>query len=220
MLNEGENLYLRQMSLGLYVPTAITVVGVGGVGSWVALNFALIGVRDIYLVDPDVVEQHNLNRTPFKLTHIGMYKVDALKNLITERREDIDVEAYPVRFEDLPGDAKSYISMSHVIDCRDSLSPISPEPVAKLGYDGMNITLHLNPDYSSIFGDGDIRYSVTPSFLVPPQLLANLVTLYMVSPHFRSHFDIRKEEVIRLDVNQLLRFLMEVQKEGKEGENE
>ncbi len=50
------------------------------------------------------------------------------------------------------------------------------------GYDGLEFTLHANPDYNQIFGDEDTEYETVPSFIAPPQFLASIVTSIVCSP--------------------------------------
>ncbi len=75
------------------------VVGLGGIGSWVALDLALIGVGSILIYDTDKIEPSNLNRTLFKESQIGTYKTDAVKELIAERRKDCLVLSFEEFFE-------------------------------------------------------------------------------------------------------------------------
>ena len=61
----------------------VTIAGLGGLGSNVAYALARIGVGHLHLIDFDVVDITNLNRQQYFTEHIGMYKTDALKNLIS-----------------------------------------------------------------------------------------------------------------------------------------
>jgi len=62
----------------------VAIVGTGGIGSYVAQELAYKGVRDFVLVDPDLVEETNLNRlvgaTP---NDIGKPKVNVIERMIT-----------------------------------------------------------------------------------------------------------------------------------------
>jgi tRNA A37 threonylcarbamoyladenosine dehydratase len=79
----------RQKNLvGDFSEHSAVVVGLGGIGNWVALDLALLGMGTLILYDNDKVEASNLNRTLFKLNHIGKSKVIAVKELISERRKD------------------------------------------------------------------------------------------------------------------------------------
>lgn len=119
------------------------VIGVGGIGSWVAMDLALVGVKNLILVDPDRIEATNLNRTLFKLEDIGRLKVDALKSLIEERRNDITVITHDERFEEKM--LKRYAKANFFFDCTDNLrtkdivKESKPENYLKLGYDGFEV---------------------------------------------------------------------------------
>jgi len=75
------------------------VAGLGGIGSWVALDLSLIGVGSILIYDTDKIEASNLNRTLFKESQIGIYKTEAVKELIAERRKDCLVLSFEEFFE-------------------------------------------------------------------------------------------------------------------------
>jgi tRNA A37 threonylcarbamoyladenosine dehydratase len=47
-----------------------------------AIFLALAGTKNMVLIDSDLVEIHNLNRTLFRPYHVGMKKVDALHELL------------------------------------------------------------------------------------------------------------------------------------------
>ena len=58
----------------------ILLIGAGGVGSWLALFLSRIGYQ-IYLVDFDIIEIHNLSGQTFRIEDIGRPKIDAVKSL-------------------------------------------------------------------------------------------------------------------------------------------
>ncbi len=61
----------------------VLIVGVGGVGSWVAESLARSGVSEITLVDMDHVAESNINRQIHALeSTLGMSKVEAMKQRI------------------------------------------------------------------------------------------------------------------------------------------
>ena len=83
--NEAQSLLMR-LQFG--------IVGVGSVGSIVAEALARIGVTRITLIDPDVVEAHNLDRLIHSTTEdIGSLKVDVSREGIqaSTTAETIDV---------------------------------------------------------------------------------------------------------------------------------
>jgi molybdopterin/thiamine biosynthesis adenylyltransferase len=64
------------------------VVGAGGIGNFVALNLALLGIGKIDIIDYDLVEHHNLNR------QILLYGMQGQKKskVLAERVREIDPE--------------------------------------------------------------------------------------------------------------------------------
>jgi len=177
-----ENLYEVKKNGNSYfqtMPQSATVIGLGGIGAWVALDLALLGVNELTLIDPDTIEDHNLNRTPFKLTQIGLYKTEAVKYLIAERR-NTNVITYEKKFEFLPKAERNRILKNLIIDCRDNLETIyNAEKVIYLRYDGISMTIMPSlPDPAFI--SHTAGYTTTPSIVMPPQLLASLVSFIVL----------------------------------------
>lgn len=57
---------------------AVLILGVGGLGSAVAINLLRLGVGKLFLLDYDVVEIHNLNRQLlYSYADVGVPKVEA-----------------------------------------------------------------------------------------------------------------------------------------------
>jgi len=182
-------IYDRQKELELKDIKSVCVIGLGGVGSWVALNLALTGtVKKIVLIDADKIEEHNLNRTLFKISDIGDYKVFAVERLILERRQDIETICINKFFENLNDFEKNIVNSCKVIvNCADRKIKFTKTQEKKAGlitagYDGFNVTIHINKHLNTIEiwnDDEQIRYRITPSWLIPPQFLANVITLYL-----------------------------------------
>jgi len=79
----------------------VLIAGLGGVGSSAAYFLARYGVRDFFLVDPDLVEISNLNRQFFFYIDVDTPKVFAVKRLIMAINPYAHVEAYYSKIEDL-----------------------------------------------------------------------------------------------------------------------
>lgn len=72
----------------------VTLVGVGGIGSPLALALAKLGIPKLTLIDPDRIENHNLPNQVFPLDDVGMLKVEAAEQLI-DSYSPTDVVALP-----------------------------------------------------------------------------------------------------------------------------
>ena len=72
----------------------VGILGAGGLGSNCAVNLARSGVRHFILADYDVVDMSNLNRQYYFPYHVGQYKVEALKEILTTINPNASVTAY------------------------------------------------------------------------------------------------------------------------------
>ena len=71
---------------GKFSQLKVVVAGCGALGNYVALGLAGYGVREIVLIDPDYVEESNLNRQlAFTNSDISKAKSEALKERVEER---------------------------------------------------------------------------------------------------------------------------------------
>lgn len=72
----------------------VAVVGIGGVGSWVAEALARSGVRALTLIDMDHIAESNVNRQVHALSStLGMAKVDAMRERIQQIHPECVVHA-------------------------------------------------------------------------------------------------------------------------------
>ncbi|MBN2114816.1 MAG: molybdopterin-synthase adenylyltransferase MoeB [Acidimicrobiia bacterium] len=77
----------------------VLLVGAGGLGSPVALYLAAAGVGTLGIVDPDVVEESNLQRQVIHDgEHLGRLKVDSAAEAIGRLNPGVTVVPHPVRF--------------------------------------------------------------------------------------------------------------------------
>jgi hypothetical protein len=86
--------------LGRLAGLTVTAVGLGAVGSQVAVELARCGVGRFNLVDPDTLEPGNLVRHAGGLSDVGRYKVAAVARRILEHNPLLDpngIRLYPVR---------------------------------------------------------------------------------------------------------------------------
>ena len=176
------DLYDRQRNLRLITPNSVTVVGCGGIGSWVAILSAMSGVPNLYLFDPDTLEEHNRNRLPFCQGSLNRPKVDIVKDYIMTIREEAMVVAIPEKLEGVLLD----IQLSNtevIIDCTDSPKAQysiynrckeSSLRYIRAGYDGTNITVTSNVSGWIKTDVEEENYEVAPSWVVPAVTVAAL----------------------------------------------
>jgi molybdopterin/thiamine biosynthesis adenylyltransferase len=75
-----------------------SVIGVGAVGRQVALQLACIGVRQLQLIDFDLIELTNVTTQGYRDAEVGAQKVDAAAQAVWEIDPGIAVETIPDRY--------------------------------------------------------------------------------------------------------------------------
>ena len=72
--------------------TKVCILGLGGLGSNVAVLLARAGIGHLKLIDFDVVEASNLNRQQYRISHVGMKKTEAIRTIIKEINPFVEIE--------------------------------------------------------------------------------------------------------------------------------
>jgi len=97
----------------------IAVIGVGSLGGFFAESISKIkDLQTLILIDPDFVEEKNLNKSIYRKRDIGVYKVYALRSIIREKNENLIIESSPIEY------IERKIQMPEVdlvVDCRDEI---------------------------------------------------------------------------------------------------
>lgn len=78
----------------------VAVCGLGGLGSNVAISLARAGVGKLHLIDFDRVDISNLHRQQYGVSQLGMYKTDAMKQILSEISPYCEVVADAVRLNE------------------------------------------------------------------------------------------------------------------------
>jgi tRNA A37 threonylcarbamoyladenosine dehydratase len=109
----------------------VLIVGIGGVGSWVAESLARSGVGEITLVDMDHVAESNINRQIHALeSTLGMAKVTAMKERIAQINPQclvhtvddfVTPENWIALIQDLQASPTTRSPLSAVIDACDQV---------------------------------------------------------------------------------------------------
>ena len=63
------------------------IIGAGGVGSWVVMQLAQMGIKNFTIIDDDVVKPHNLNRSIFSLSQLNQYKASSIKEQLKTKKK-------------------------------------------------------------------------------------------------------------------------------------
>jgi molybdopterin/thiamine biosynthesis adenylyltransferase len=111
----------------------ILIGGCGGIGSSLCMLLAGAGVRDFVLVDPDIVEESNLNRQLFwTLADVGRAKVDVLSDALNARFRGIKITSHR--------DEAGIEQYSDLIDLNTSAVAITADNPPTLAHDSVMLS--------------------------------------------------------------------------------
>ena len=77
----------------------VCILGLGGLGSNVAVLLARSGIGSLKLIDFDVVEASNLNRQQYRISHIGIKKTEAIKTIIKEINPFVEIDTLDIKVD-------------------------------------------------------------------------------------------------------------------------
>ena len=100
----------------------VIVFGVGGVGSWCVEGLVRSGIRNITIVDSDVVCVTNVNRQLMATSeNIGRSKVEELKSRLLSINNNAQVTAIKSVYNEQTAESFHLDEYDYIIDCIDSL---------------------------------------------------------------------------------------------------
>lgn len=70
----------------------IGIIGLGSMGSKIAISLARSGVRKFVVVDDDYLKLENLVRHELSWAEVGLHKVDAIKNVLNLTMSNLEIE--------------------------------------------------------------------------------------------------------------------------------
>lgn len=82
LIKEGTSRFNSALWFDKILKQNITVAGLGGIGSYVVFMLSRMDVRSLTLYDPDKVETVNLSGQLYSKSQIGLYKADAIADMI------------------------------------------------------------------------------------------------------------------------------------------
>lgn len=76
----------------------IVLVGAGGIGGWVGMQLAKMGVRKFTIWDDDLVARHNLSNTPYREQDRQKSKAHALARFMKAMNKEVQVKVVPKKY--------------------------------------------------------------------------------------------------------------------------
>lgn len=135
----------------------VTVVGVGGIGSWTSLLISRLGVKSLTLYDDDTVELGNISGQFYSSNDVDRFKVDAIQAAINRYSVYYNVTSINQRFEN----NNSMVSPV-VISCLDSMS------ARRTVFNAWRYAVNNSEDKSKfLFIDGRLSAETLQVFAVP-----------------------------------------------------
>ena len=100
----------------------ILLLGVGGVGGYVAESLIRSGVHHLTIVDKDVIDLTNLNRQIIALhSTVGKFKVDVLRERLEDINPKVNIHTNKANLTESNLEELNLDSYDYVVDCIDDV---------------------------------------------------------------------------------------------------
>ena len=162
--------------------SAVTIVGLGGLGCPAAMYLAAAGVGQITLIDHDVIELTNLQRQlAYSDENIGRPKVEVMTELLSRLNDDCKVSKIREKFDpivqhSLVQSTDVFIDATDNLGSRKSINQYCVENqiplvfAAAIRMEGQltvfDPRIETSPCYECVFGDIDVNESCSQSGIV------------------------------------------------------
>jgi len=93
----GGDLEVRMPELAPMRQASIAVFGLGALGAPSAIEFARAGVRDMHVIDHDIVDPATIGRWPLGIAVAGLPKVEAIRAIVKQHYPYTRVHPHPRR---------------------------------------------------------------------------------------------------------------------------
>lgn len=90
------------------------MIGCGSVGSTVLELLARFGLEKFSVYDFDVVEPHNIVNQMFTYEHIGLPKVEAVRQILRNINPDISIRTYSEGYKDQPLEGYVFLAVDNI----------------------------------------------------------------------------------------------------------
>lgn len=113
---EWSNALIKRFSKEIYdklFKAKVTILGLGGLGSNIAIMLAKSGINNLTLVDYDKVELTNINRQAYTYTDVDKYKTDALVDILKQINPFINLKVYNLKITEK--NAYSLLNNSEIV---------------------------------------------------------------------------------------------------------
>ncbi len=179
---------MSDMEMEKVASTRVLLVGLGGLGGFVASSLARLGVRSLVLVDYDRFSTSNLNRQLFSsIDTLGKPKVDVLVSELKKINPDMEITAFFDTVHNLKSSVFENVAL--IIDAVDQIqTKLFLETIGEkhhkpllhgaVGgwYGQVGISLpgsHLLHDFYGLSPEGLEKTMGSPTFI--PPIIANLM---------------------------------------------
>jgi molybdopterin/thiamine biosynthesis adenylyltransferase len=96
-------------------------IGAGGLGSPFSLYLVAAGIKELTIIDDDIVSISNLQRQIlYNETHIGKIKVEMAKDVLSKLNSDVKINAHKDYIDE--NSIKKYLkNQDFIVDCSDNM---------------------------------------------------------------------------------------------------
>ena len=120
---QREEMLIGEEGLAKLRRAHVLLLGLGGVGGGTLEALARVGIGHLTLVDPDFVEESNLNRQLIAIhSTVGMRKVDAARARVLDIFPDCQVETRAVFYDAETAEEFDLAAYSYVADAIDTVT--------------------------------------------------------------------------------------------------